>query len=127
MVAMQDERVVAIERTNIRNLDPSLIPCPVDLATIDTSFISLKIVVPATLPFLKSDGVMLALIKPQFEVGKGRVGKGGVVRDPALHAEVIDNLRDFFASHSLLSGPIVPSPVRGPKGNQEFIILLRQR
>lgn len=123
----QDERVVTIERTNIRNMDPSLITCPVDLATIDASFISLKIVVPATLPFLKPDGVILALIKPQFEVGKGRVGKGGVVKDPALHVEVIDNLREFFSSYSLLCGPVIPSPVRGPKGNQEFIILLQQR
>jgi 23S rRNA (cytidine1920-2'-O)/16S rRNA (cytidine1409-2'-O)-methyltransferase len=120
----QDPRVVVIERTNIRRMDPARIPCPVDLVTIDTSFISLKIVVPATLPFLKPDGIILALIKPQFEAGKGNVGKGGVVRDPALHAEIIEDLRLFFAGQSLACGPITPSPVLGPKGNQEFIIRL---
>ena len=122
----QDERVVVIERTNIREMDPALITRPVDLVTIDTSFISLKIVVPSTLQFLKPGGIVLALIKPQFEAGKGKVGKGGVVRDPALHAEIIDDLRVFFSRQSLFCGPVIPSPVLGPKGNREFIILLRQ-
>ena len=122
----QDERVVVIERTNIREMDPALITRPVDLVTIDTSFISLKIVVPSTLQFLKPGGIVLALIKPQFEAGKGKLGKGGVVRDPALHAEIIDDLRVFFSRQSLFCGPVIPSPVLGPKGNREFIILLRQ-
>ncbi|MBC2713367.1 MAG: TlyA family RNA methyltransferase [Desulfosarcina sp.] len=122
----QDRRVVVIERTNIRKIDPALITRPVDLVTIDTSFISLKIVVPSTLQFLNPDGIILALIKPQFEAGKGRVGKGGVVRDPAIHAEIIEDLRLFFTRQSLICGPVIPSPVLGPKGNQEFIILLRQ-
>ncbi|PIE67682.1 MAG: TlyA family rRNA (cytidine-2'-O)-methyltransferase [Deltaproteobacteria bacterium] len=122
----QDERVVVIERTNIRHMDPALIPQPVDLITIDTSFISLKIVLPAALPFLKSDGIILALIKPQFEAGKGRVGKGGVIRDPALHEEIIDDLKSFFSGLSLQCGPVVPSPILGPKGNREYIILLRK-
>jgi 23S rRNA (cytidine1920-2'-O)/16S rRNA (cytidine1409-2'-O)-methyltransferase len=122
----QDPRVVVIERTNIRRMDPARIPCPVDLATIDTSFISLKIVVPATLPFLKPDGTILALIKPQFEAGKGNVGKGGVIRDPSLHAEIIEELRQFFIGRSLSCGPVTPSPILGPKGNREFIILLRK-
>lgn len=122
----QDERVVVIERANIRSLDPALITQPVDLATIDTSFISLKIVVPATLPFLKPGGIILALIKPQFEAGKGKVGKGGVVKDPALHAEIVEDLRLCFTRQALICGPVIPSPVLGPKGNQEFIILLRQ-
>jgi 23S rRNA (cytidine1920-2'-O)/16S rRNA (cytidine1409-2'-O)-methyltransferase len=117
--------VVVIERTNIRKMDPALITRQVDLVTIDTSFISLKIVVPSTLPFLKPDGTILCLIKPQFEAGKGRVGKGGVVRDPALHAEIIEDLRTFFSRRSLFCGPVIPSPVLGPKGNREFIILLR--
>jgi 23S rRNA (cytidine1920-2'-O)/16S rRNA (cytidine1409-2'-O)-methyltransferase len=121
----QDDRVVVIERTNIRSMDPALITSPVDLVTIDTSFISLKIVVPAVLRFLKPNGVILALIKPQFEVGKGRVGKGGVVRDPARHAEIIEELRGFFSRQSLFCGPVIPSPVLGPKGNREFVILLR--
>jgi 23S rRNA (cytidine1920-2'-O)/16S rRNA (cytidine1409-2'-O)-methyltransferase len=122
----QDKRVVVIERTNIRRMDPALITRPVDLATIDTSFISLKIVVPSTLRFLKPGGIILALIKPQFEAGKGRVGKGGVVRDPALQAEIVDDLRLFFTRQSLLCGQVTPSPVLGPKGNQEFIILLQR-
>ncbi len=122
----QDDRVVVIERTNIRKIDPVLITHPIDMVTIDTSFISLKIVVPATLQFLKPDGVILALIKPQFEAGKGKVGKGGVVRDPSLHAEIIEALRVFFSGQSLLCGPVSPSPVLGPKGNQEFIILLQK-
>lgn len=122
----QNGRVVVIERTNIRNMDPASITCPIDLVTIDTSFISLRIVVPATLQFLTPGGVILALIKPQFEVGKGKVGKGGVVKDPALHAEIIDDLRIFFSRLSLFCGPVTPSPVLGPKGNREFIIMLRQ-
>ena len=121
----KDDRVVAIEKTNIRKMDPRLISRPVDLVTIDTSFISLKIVVPVTLQYIKPGGMILALIKPQFEAGKGRVGKRGVVRDPKLHAEIIDDLRLFFSSQPLSCGPVVPSPVLGPKGNQEFIILLR--
>ncbi|WP_372679304.1 TlyA family RNA methyltransferase [Desulfosarcina sp.] len=121
----QDDRVVVIERTNIRKIDPALITQKVDLVTIDTSFISLKIVVPCTLPFLKAGGMVLALIKPQFEAGKGRVGKGGVVKDPALHDEIIDDLQVFFSRLSLSCGPVIPSPVLGPKGNREFIILLR--
>lgn len=121
----QDKRVVVIERTNIRKIDPALIPCPVDLITIDTSFISLKLVVPAVLPFLANDGFILALIKPQFEAGKGRVGKGGVVKDPSLHEKIIEDLHRFFSTISLVCGPVVPSPILGPKGNQEFIILLQ--
>lgn len=121
----QDERVVVIERTNIRNIDPAAITQAVDLVAIDTSFISLKIVVPSIVQFLRPDGIILALIKPQFEVGKGKVGKGGVVRDPSLHTEIIKKLCEFFSQQSLLCGPVVPSPVLGPKGNREFIILLK--
>jgi 23S rRNA (cytidine1920-2'-O)/16S rRNA (cytidine1409-2'-O)-methyltransferase len=121
-----NDRVVVIERTNIRKIDPAIITRRVDLVTIDTSFISLKIVVPSILQFLDSDGIILALIKPQFEAGKGRVGKGGVIKDPALHDEIIDDLRLFFAQQSLLCGPVIPSPILGPKGNKEFIIHLRQ-
>jgi 23S rRNA (cytidine1920-2'-O)/16S rRNA (cytidine1409-2'-O)-methyltransferase len=120
----QDERVVPIERTNIRHMDAGLVPEPVDLVTIDTSFISLKIVVPAILKFVKPAAMVLALIKPQFEAGKGNVGKGGVVRDSALHQRIIADLSRFFAEHGLAGGPVVPSPILGPKGNQEYMILL---
>ena len=120
----QDKRVVIIERTNIRHMAPDRIPEPIDLITIDVSFISLKIVVPSVLNFLTPNGIILALIKPQFEVGKGNLGKGGVVKDRLVHQKVIDALKDDFRGIKLQCGPVVPSPVLGPKGNQEFIILL---
>jgi len=96
----------------------------VDLVTIDTSFISLRIVVPASLKYLKPRGCIVALIKPQFEVGRGAVGKGGVVRDPALHESVIRDLTGAFHDFGLIAAPVVPSPIRGPKGNQEFLVYL---
>jgi 23S rRNA (cytidine1920-2'-O)/16S rRNA (cytidine1409-2'-O)-methyltransferase len=121
----QDSRVVVIERTNIRTMPAETLPQPVDLITIDVSFISLKLVVPAVLKFMKADARILALIKPQFEVGKGNVGKGGVVRDPVLHAEVIRDCSEFFTKTDLLSEFVIPSPILGPKGNKEFIIALK--
>lgn len=120
----QDPRVIVIERTNIRHMPAETISQPVDLVTIDVSFISLKIVVPAVTKFMKQDAAILALIKPQFEVGKGKLGKGGVVRDPALHAEVQKDLLNFFSKQGLLSREIIPSPIFGPKGNKEFFIHL---
>ena len=83
--------------------------------------------VPSVLKFLKEGGIILALIKPQFEVGKGKVGKGGVVRDTVHHREVIEALCSFFDSIGLTAKTVVPSPVLGPKGNQEFVILLAHR
>ncbi len=122
----QDPRVTVIERTNIRYAKSDLLPVAVDLVTIDVSFISLKIVVPPAARFLKKNGLILALIKPQFEAGKNQVGKGGVVRDPAMHTAVIRDLSDVFTSQGFVVGPVIPSPVLGPKGNQEFIIRLKQ-
>ena len=120
-----DPRVKVIERTNIRNLDDGALPSPVDLVCIDVSFISLKIVVPVVLRFMKRPGNMVCLIKPQFEVGKGMVGKGGVVRDPALHKSVIEDLRDAFQHLNLRILGVIPSPIQGPKGNQEFLMYLQ--
>ena len=120
----QDPRVVVIERTNIRHMSAAVIPEPVDLVTIDVSFISLKIVVPAVTAFMDRDAQILALIKPQFEVGKNQVGKGGVVRDAKLHKEVIENLSAFFKAKGLLCGRVLPSSILGPKGNREYFILL---
>jgi 23S rRNA (cytidine1920-2'-O)/16S rRNA (cytidine1409-2'-O)-methyltransferase len=120
----QDGRVIAIERTNIRYLRPEAIPEPVDLITIDASFISLKIVVPAALPFLKPSGTILALIKPQFEAGRGNVGKGGVVRKNEMRQRIISDLREFFENQGVVCGPVFPSSILGPKGNQEYIIQL---
>jgi 23S rRNA (cytidine1920-2'-O)/16S rRNA (cytidine1409-2'-O)-methyltransferase len=120
----KDSRVVVIERTNIRNMPIEVIPEAVDIVTIDVSFISLKIVVPAVTTFMKKDALILALIKPQFEVGKGQVGKGGIVKDPKLHAEVIENLTVFFSSRGLVRKRVLPSLILGPKGNREFFLLL---
>ena len=122
----QDRRVVVIERTNIRHMAAEAIPDPVDLVTIDVSFISLKIVVPAVTVFMGRGARILALIKPQFEVGKKQVGKGGVVRDATLHKEVIEVLSAFFQAKGLRSGGVLPSPILGPKGNREFFILLER-
>jgi 23S rRNA (cytidine1920-2'-O)/16S rRNA (cytidine1409-2'-O)-methyltransferase len=123
-ILRQDPRVVPVERTNIRYMSSEVITSPVDFVTIDVSFISLKIVVPAVLKFMKKDAGIIALIKPQFEVGKGRVGKGGVVKDVLLHNEVIKNLSDFFSEAGLNIEGIIDSPVLGPKGNKEFFIYM---
>jgi len=117
----QDPRVTILERTNIRYLTVENVPFPVDLAVIDVSFISLKIVVPAIRNFLKTDATVLSLIKPQFEVGRNRIGKGGVVKNPALHEEITLSLSQFFESIGFRVHGIVPSPITGPKGNKEFL------
>ncbi len=122
----QDPRVIVIERTNVRHMADDTIPAPVDLVTIDVAFISLKIVVPVIVKFLKPDASILALIKPQFEVGKNQVGKGGVVREPELHQQVIKDLSDFFGSLKLTAQSVHPSPLLGPKGNREFFIFLKK-
>jgi len=122
----KDPRVIVIERTNARKISANEIPEKVDLVTIDVAFISLRLIVPAVLPLMKPDSNIIALIKPQFEVGKGQVGKGGVVKDKRLHEEVTRSLRGFFESLGLIfSGP-VPSPILGPKGNQEYLAALQK-
>ena len=123
----QDPRVIVIERTNVRLMAADTITAPVDLVTIDVSFISLKIVVPVIVKFLKPDGSILALIKPQFEVGKTQVGKGGVVREPKLHQQVIKDLSNFFGTLKLVPLSIYPSPLLGPKGNREFFTYVRRQ
>ncbi len=120
----QDPRIVVMERTNARYLTKENFAEPIDLAVIDASFISLKLLVPPLLPFFRENISILALIKPQFEVGRGKVGKGGVVRDPALHQEVIDEIIDFSTSLGLKSCGVTPSPILGPKGNKEFLVHL---
>ena len=120
----QDPRVVVMERTNARKLPADAIPEPLDLAVIDASFISLTLLVPPLLPFFGDRVAILALIKPQFEVGKGQVGKGGVVRDPALHQQVLAEISAFARTLDLESRGIIPSPLLGPKGNKEFLIHL---
>jgi 23S rRNA (cytidine1920-2'-O)/16S rRNA (cytidine1409-2'-O)-methyltransferase len=122
-----DPRVVVMERANIRELPSDALPGPVDLVTIDVSFISLRIVIPAVLKFMKNEGNIIALIKPQFEIKKGKVGKGGVVRDPEDHRLVIQELMAFFNEIGLKSGTAIPSPILGPKGNKEFLIHLHRK
>jgi 23S rRNA (cytidine1920-2'-O)/16S rRNA (cytidine1409-2'-O)-methyltransferase len=122
----QDPRVEIHERTNIRYLTPGDLKWPIDGAVIDVSFISLRLVVPPVSRLLKAQAFILALIKPQFEVGKGQVGKGGVVRDPAKHRAVIDGLTAFFEDMGWTFQGKIPSPIPGPKGNREFFIYLKR-
>ncbi|WP_297209438.1 MULTISPECIES: TlyA family RNA methyltransferase [Thermodesulfovibrio] len=117
-----DPRVITIERTNIRYMERDKIPEPVDIATVDVSFISLKLVIPKVLEFLKPQGEIVALIKPQFEVGKGEVEKGGIVRSEEKRAKAVENIKDFFESLSLRVVGVVESPIKGQKGNIEYII-----
>jgi 23S rRNA (cytidine1920-2'-O)/16S rRNA (cytidine1409-2'-O)-methyltransferase len=120
----QDPRVVVMEKTNARTLNAEIIPDAIDLVVCDASFIGLEIVLPAALSLTKPKAWLAALIKPQFEVGKGRVGKGGVVREPELHQEVCDRIAAWLAA---LPGwrvhGIVESPIKGPEGNIEFLIV----
>ena len=118
----QDPRVVVIERVNIRAMAPSLIPEPVDIAVIDVSFISLTKVIPSILNFLKPDAAMVALIKPQFEVGKEQVGKGGIVRDETARMTAVKNIEDFICGLGLEVEGIVPSPITGQDGNNEYLV-----
>jgi len=120
----QDPRVVVMERTNARNLQVGDIEEPLDLAVIDASFISLKTLLPPLLAFFPETIRVLALIKPQFEVDKGRLGSGGVVRDSDLHEKVIAQIREFASALGLFPVGVSPSPILGPKGNREFLIYL---
>jgi len=120
----QDQRVIVMERTNARYLTAENFDDLIDFAVIDAAFISLKLLIPPLLPLFKKNISILALIKPQFEVGRGKIGKGGVVRDPALHQEVIDEIVDFCRTLGLQNRGVTPSPILGPKGNKEFLIHL---
>ncbi|WP_395672643.1 TlyA family RNA methyltransferase [Inquilinus sp.] len=119
----QDPRVVVLERTNARHLDRALIPDPVGIVVCDASFIGLETVLPAALALAAPGAWAVALIKPQFEVGPDRVGKGGVVRDPELHREVCDRISAWLAARpgwQVLG--VTESPITGPEGNVEFLI-----
>jgi 23S rRNA (cytidine1920-2'-O)/16S rRNA (cytidine1409-2'-O)-methyltransferase len=120
-----DPRVLVLERTNIRHLSTLEIGEDVDGAVIDTSFISLRIVVPATLRHLTKGSFILALIKPQFEAGKGQVGKGGVVRDGELQKKLVGDLTEFFSGLGLDVRGTIESPIAGAKGNREYFVYLR--
>jgi 23S rRNA (cytidine1920-2'-O)/16S rRNA (cytidine1409-2'-O)-methyltransferase len=120
-------QVTVLERTNARQLTRELVPDPVDLVVCDASFIALQLVLPAALRLAGPGASLVALIKPQFEVGKGQVGKGGVVRDPALHDQVCAEVARWLADRQgwRVLG-ITESPITGPKGNREFLIAARR-
>ncbi len=120
----EDPRVVNLEKSNIRYLEPATLGTFTDLAVIDASFISLEKILPSVLRLIRDDGFIVALIKPQFQVGKGEVGKGGVVRDEAQHRRVIDEVAAEAVLLGLTVRGLVESPITGPKGNREFLMLL---
>ena len=119
-----DPRVRILEKTNIRYLTPERLGEKADGAVIDVSFISLKLVIPPVSNLLKERAMIIALIKPQFEVGKKEVGKGGVVRDPRLHEKVIKEITNFSRTLGWKEKDLIPSPILGPKGNKEFLLYL---
>ncbi|WP_159709740.1 TlyA family RNA methyltransferase [Geminicoccus flavidas] len=121
-----DPRVVNLERTNARHLTAAQVPEPVGLLVCDASFIGLSAVLPAPLSLCAPGASLVVLIKPQFEVGPGRVGKGGVVRDPALHEEVCAHYRNWFTAQGWQVSGIVRSPITGPAGNVEFLLAARR-
>lgn len=121
-----DARVVIFEKTNVRYLELRALPMAADLATIDVSFISLKLVLSQVKTLLIPGGEIIALIKPQFEVGKGKVGKGGVVRSLEEHLRVIDEVKNTARQLGFMVRGVTESPLMGPKGNKEFLMHLAQ-
>ncbi len=122
----QDERVVNMERTNIRYVTPEDIGQEINFASIDVSFISLKLVLPAAKNLLSSDGEIVALIKPQFEAGREQVGKKGVVKDKNVHFEVIKKVLDFARSIDFHIAGLSYSPIKGPEGNIEYLAYMKK-
>ena len=118
----QDSRVVVHEQTNARNLDPTIVPEPIDIVVCDASFISLAKVLEAPLRLARASAKLVALIKPQFEAGREEVGKGGVVRDPAVHTRVCNDARVWVQSQGWSVVGVTESPITGPEGNVEFLL-----
>ncbi|MBN1548496.1 MAG: TlyA family RNA methyltransferase [Syntrophaceae bacterium] len=121
-----DARVVPIERTNIRYFDGTGIVEPLDMATIDASFISLKMILPRVISLLRPGGILVALIKPQFEVGRGQVGKHGVVSDPVMHQQTVGDISALCEQLNLEAIATCESPLLGPAGNREFFVCARR-
>ena len=121
-----DERVVNLERTNLRYVTRELIPETLDLAVMDVSFISIRLVLPAVRELLKPDGEVICLIKPQFEAGREHVGKKGVVRDSAVHLAVLESFVAFFPEAGFTLMGLDFSPIRGPEGNIEYLAWLKK-
>ncbi len=122
----QDERVINMERTNIRYINSEQIPEPIDLAVMDLSFISIKLVLPAVCALLKDGGELMCLIKPQFEAGREEVGKKGVVRDKSVHLAVIESILNFAPSVGMSVQGLDFSPIKGPEGNREYLCYMRK-
>ncbi len=122
----QDERVINMERTNIRYISSEQIPEPIDIAVMDLSFISVKLVLPAVCPLLRDGGELICLIKPQFEAGREEVGKKGVVRDKNVHLAVIDGILDFAPSVGMTVMGLDYSPIKGPEGNREYLCFMKK-
>lgn len=120
-----DERVVNLERTNVRYLTAEQIGQPIDFISVDVSFISLKLVLPVAKTYLKQDGEIVCLIKPQFEAGRENVGKKGVVRDKQVHIDVVKSIIDFALQNKFDVKGLSFSPVKGPEGNIEYLIYLK--
>ena len=120
-----DDRVVNLERTNLRYVSPEQIPEPIDLAVMDVSFISIRLVIPAVKALLKPDADYICLIKPQFEAGREEVGKKGVVRDPAVHEQVVLGILEFARQSGFTVMGLDYSPIKGPEGNIEYICHLK--
>ncbi len=123
----KDPRIVLLEKTNIRYLDKGLVPEPIDLAVVDVSFISLLNVLPKAIEFLKESGEVLALVKPQFEVGKGMVGKGGIVKDESRRLAAVEKVGQGAAVAGYEVRGFFESPVRGQKGNIEYFLFLGRK
>lgn len=121
-----DDRVINMEKCNIRYLDFDTVDKDVDFISIDVSFISLKLVFPVASQLLGEDGCLVCLVKPQFEAGRSQVGKKGIVRDPAVHKEVIENVIRYGEDNGLYSHGLTFSPVRGTKGNIEYLLYMRK-
>ena len=121
-----DERVVNLERTNMRKVTREQVPEEIDFFSVDVSFISLRLILPAARALTAENGEAVCLIKPQFEAGREKVGKKGVVRDPAVHVEVVDNIRAFALSGGFDILHLDFSPIKGPEGNIEYLIHLRK-
>ena len=122
----RDPRVIVMDRTNIRNVAQADLPYAPEVIAIDTSFISLRIVLPAVVAIAASKAEIIALVKPQFEVGKGKVGKGGIVRDAALRKEAVDSIVEFARSAGLEVAGSIESPIHGAAGNIEYLTLLKK-
>ncbi|MDD2217653.1 MAG: TlyA family RNA methyltransferase [Eubacteriales bacterium] len=122
-----DPRIVNMEKVNIRYLDADAIKEDLDFISIDVSFISLKLVLPVAASLLRENGSILCLVKPQFEAGKEQVGKKGIVREPEIHKEVIENVVGYAAASGLYPAGLTFSPIKGAKGNIEYLLLLKKQ